>query len=437
MRLYNGGLTGRADEDLELAVLSCMVFDEEAAIAALSGLADTDFTRFEYRVVFSLCAEVVAGGAKLDVISVAAEGKKRGTPISGDTLARIGGSVSTAVNIGKYITSLRELRQRREVVAFAERIIEAATTKASIADVFAVLSDTPNFENCPADKPTGVIMQEAIDRMAERYMTANQRIPGNETGLFHFDNLTGGVKDGELILLSADPNVGKSALLMQMCIRFAKAGKRAAYFNYEMSEAQIGDRLVAIGLPFDIKKLKYPREHLDEKDLSYIQNNKMQAVLDEYLPVFTNTKKTAAEIATKCKELRLRGRPVSFIGVDYLQLMRGEGVNENERLEKICLQLKAIAKELSCPLILITSLNRQGQTRGSGSLDFHADQIWHLNRAHTDADEKARAVARIEIRKNRDGGKGVVDLLFQEKHLRFTEPARTAKNDDWAGWPKG
>ena len=408
--------------DLEYNVLGCMLFGKEHCFQGVSRLKDADFTDALTRAVFQAMSELSTKGEISDFVTVLTKLSELGLS-DNDTrekLVGICGCSSSGVYIGQYIDKMLEMRYRRQVVEFSKKANKAAKEEANLGVLQETLSEIPVLGKDERDLETGQILQNAVDRIAERF-SDNQPIPGNCTGFGTLDKTVGGMKNGELITLTAEPNVGKSLLAFQICINNAKNGLNSVYFNYEMNEQQIGDRALAIALPFEIDKIKYPKENFDYHDKSKLAENDVQEKLNKYLHIFTNTGRTLAGIRARCIELEVTNRKPNLIVVDYLQIMDGAGKNEYEKLNSLSKGLKDIAKEFNCPLIAITSLNNQGNTRGSGQINYDADQMWHLKREHQSQDKVQRAFTELIINKNRDGGKGIVQLAFLEKYLSFRD----------------
>jgi replicative DNA helicase len=399
-----------------------MLFDGQASQKCIVELRNEDFANEMYKLLFSVMKKLFADGKGIDLVNLCAELSKQGLAekVGGiEAIMDIVREISTTAYIGNYIESLIQLRHRRESVEFAKKIYEAAHTESEITDVYNAVANIPDFSSEEKEESTKQIMSNALSRIAERYKNEEKRIPGNETGFTDLDRLTGGIKDGELILLSAEPNVGKSILAHQIGIYFATRNMNAEYFNFEMNNQQIGDRTLAIALPFEVQKIKYPKDHLTDNDLKFIGGSRIDEVLDKHLHIYSKMRsKTIAMIRAKCKESIIKHGPINLIVVDYLQLMDGEG-EDRERIEANCRGLKNLAGEFSCPVIAISSLSRNGELRGSGQLDFDADQKWHMTRSHDDQDAVKRSQTEVIIKKNRDGGKGIVNLTFQEKYVKF------------------
>ena len=408
------------DEKLERYVIGSMLYDSKVADYCIIRLQADSFANSQYKQLFNFMAEMYKQGTGIDVTTVMAYINKTGFASSYPltTVSALVAEVSTTAQIKTNIRDLKELEYRRKVYKYADNVKNLVTNETDIHKVINILTELPQTGDKTTDKTTGQIIADTIERATDR-LQHKREIQGEPIGLTTVDRVTGGLKQGEFILLTANPNVGKSLLALQICINFAKRDKKALYFNFEMNEKQIGDRLVVMGADFDVAKLKSPIGLTTAEELNAISIDPL--VLDN-LGIFTNTQKNIASIRWKCKELQARGKQIDLIVVDYLQMMTAEGKTELEQIDNLSKGLKSIATEFNTSVLVISSLNRQNQLRGSGRLDFDADQIYYLERDHNAPLETDRMNAKLKVTKNRDGGKGEFELLFVAKYLKFYCP---------------
>ncbi len=406
------------DEKIERFIIGAMIYEEQSANYCVISLSSENFVFPYYRGLFDIMTDMYKSGIGIDITTLMGHINKVGLAdmYKVSNIANIVGELSTTANIKHVIKNFKEMAYRRKVLKYAENIKEITVKEPDIHMVINTLTDLPNNQSEKADKTAKQIAGEAVERAKNR-LRDKKTIQGEPIGLGDIDRITGGFKEGELILLSALPNVGKSLLALQICINFAKRGKTSLYFNFEMSEKQIGDRLVVMAADFDIKKLKSPVGNTTNDELSRIF---IDPAIDKNLHIYTeNIQKTTANIRWKCKELTARGKIIDLIAVDYLQMMDGEGKTEYERINILSRNLKGIASEFKAPVLVISSLNRNNESRGSGQLDFDADQIFNMKREHNAENKRTQRFTDFIISKNRDGGKGKVSLIFKEEYLKF------------------
>jgi len=404
-------------ENIERFIIGAMLYEEETANRCVISLKAEDFAFEYYKRLFEIMTDMYKNGVGISLTTVMTNINKNGLAdiYNIEKIAVIVSEISTTANINHVVRDFREMAYRRKILKYAENLKEITTKEADIHTVINTMTDLPDSRREKADKTTKQIAGEAIERAKDR-LKHKKPIQGEPTGLGDIDRITGGFKDGELILLSASPNVGKSLLALQICINFAKRNKTTLYFNFEMNEKQIGDRLVVMAADFEVQKLKSPVGNTTAEELSGIS---IDPLIDKNLYIYTDIQKTVANIRWKCKELTARGKSIGLIAVDYLQMMNGEGKTELERIDNLSKGLKGIATEFNTPVIVISSLNRNNQLRGSGRLDFDADQIFYMRREHNADNKQTQMFTSFIITKNRDGGKGDIDLIFKEEYLKF------------------
>lgn len=405
------------DEKLERFIIGAMLYEEKTANYCIISLKAENFVFEYYKRLFETMEYMYKTGTGITLMTVMTNINKNGLSdvYSIKKIGAVVSEISTTANIKHVVRDFKEMAYRRKILKYAENLKEITTKEADIHKVIGTLTNLPYGQREKADKTVREIAAETIERAKDR-LRNKKPIQGEPTGLRDIDRITGGFKDGELILLSALPNVGKSLLALQICINFAKRNKTTLYFNFEMNEKQIGDRLVVMAADFAVQKLKSPVGNTTDEELNGIS---LDFVIDKNLYIYTDIEKTAANIRWKCKELTARGKNIGLIAVDYLQMMNGEGKTELEQIESLSKDLKGIAAEFNTPIIVISSLNRQNQLRGSGRLDFDADQIFYMQREHNADNKQTQMFTNFKIIKNRDGGKGIVDLIFKEEYLKF------------------
>lgn len=419
--------------ETENMVLSSMLFDDYGLSHGLTEATADMFYRPDNRLVFQAMNNLYVTNKGVDVVTLSEQLKSLNVfdKIGGlQRISDIASETYTSAHIKHHVAKLKEYYNRRKSIQYATEVINAAYDD-NIDELTSKLSDIPNFEQAIKDKPTSELLQEAVIRVQERYKEPDKKRAGLLTGLTDLDYQIGGLRPEELIYISAEPNTGKSLLAHQICLKTAFDGLNAAYFNFEMSETSIGDRTLSMALPLDTKAIQNPNRFLTSQDSALINSTNIDKQLNNTLFIYTNTPPTIQAILSKCKQLRAKGKPLSLIAVDYLQLMDGEGKTQMEKVENISKGLKRIAKEFSCPVIAISSLAKDGKMRHSYQLEFDCDVLLHLE---TDRDtyreqgnESIMKPVTAEIKKNRNGRMGgIVNLALSLQYLKF----RSVQNEN-------
>lgn len=275
----------------------------------------------------------------------------------------------------------------------------------------------------------------------EEYMSGDRGLQGIPTGFVDLDRMTAGLKPGEMFIIAARPSMGKTSFVMNIvehvCI---DQGKPTMVFSCEMSSFQIVQRLLFSRAKFALSKIQ-KGFHPSKQDLGNIKTAAAQ-ISEAKLFIDDTAGITINELRAKARR-RKKDDDIQLIAIDYLQLMRSksrQAENSREReIAEISAGLKALAKELSIPVIVLAQLNRGPENRGgsprmsdlreSGSIEQDADLIGLLFRSAYYADseearEEEQGKAEVIIAKNRNGATGSVPLTFIADLMRFESRAR-------------
>lgn len=282
-------------------------------------------------------------------------------------------------------------------------------------------------------------MRQAVTeafRLIEERAASNRPISGLPTGFHDLDQRTSGLHGGDLIIVAARPSMGKTAFALNIAEHAALSESRTpvAIFSMEMSAVQITMRLLSSNGRIDQSRLRNGR--LESEDWPRLT---AAVRLLSRAPIYIDETPSLSPLELRARARRLKAsQKIGLIVVDYLQLMQVPGTRENRATEisEISRSLKALAKELDVPVIALSQLNRQLETRQdkrpvmadlreSGAIEQDADLILFIYRDeyyHEDSSE--RGIAEIIIGKHRNGPTGTVKLLFRNVFTRFDNLAR-------------
>ena len=256
------------------------------------------------------------------------------------------------------------------------------------------------------------------------------------TGYKSFDEKLGGFKRGDLIIVAARPSMGKTAIALNFAQNVAKKNRHVAIFSLEMSKEQLTDRLIAAAMAVDSWKLQKGKLTEDEfarmgDALETLSHSKIY--LDD-----SPAGEGLTSIKSKARRLKMESG-LDLIVIDYLQLMsNGNSLNRVQEVSEISRGLKSLARELDVPVIALSQLSRQLESRPdkrpvmsdlreSGSIEQDADIIAMLYRDdYYNEFSETPGVTNVLIRKNRNGPIGQVDLKFEKSQQKFYEIERTA-----------
>ncbi|MBL8730955.1 MAG: replicative DNA helicase [Planctomycetes bacterium] len=274
---------------------------------------------------------------------------------------------------------------------------------------------------------------ERIDRLRER----EGRLTGLGTDFYDFDDMTGGLQAGELIIVAARPSMGKTTFALNLTERVANGGASVAFFSLEMSSQQVIQNMLCNRAQIDGQAMRKGR--ITDQQYKRLQD---EAARLYETPIFVDDTPgiSITQLRAKCRRLKQRHN-INMCVVDYLQLMSGGGRFESRQQEisAISRGLKSLARELSMPVIALSQLNRDVENRDdhrprmsdlreSGAIEQDADVIVLLHRDdYYKPTEQNAGLAQIIIAKQRNGPTGEVVLRFFREYMRFENYTRRAE----------
>jgi replicative DNA helicase len=430
--------------EAESSVLGGLLLDNGAWDRVGDLLSDGDFYRYEHRLIYAAMATLINGSRPADVITVFEHLQSMGKAEETGGLAYLNSLaqyVPSAGNIRRYAEIVRERAILRKLVAASDEIATNAFNPqgkpvAQILDeseqkIFNIGEEGSRMKRGFQAMDTLVV--DLLDRVQEMADNPND-ITGVPTGFYDLDRMTSGLQAGDMVVLAARPSMGKTAFAINIAEHVALNEQLpVAVFSMEMGAAQLAVRIVgSIG--------RIDQGHLRTGKLTDEEWPRLTEAIEKLrnisLHIDETAGLTASELRANARRLaRQCGGKLGLIVVDYLQLMSGSSGNDENRateLGEISRGMKMLAKELGCPLIALSQLNRSVETRPdkrpmmsdlreSGAIEQDADIIMFIYRDeyYTKDACKEPGVAEIIIAKQRNGPTGVVKLAFLNKLTRF------------------
>ncbi|MBI5696892.1 MAG: replicative DNA helicase [Nitrospirae bacterium] len=435
--------------EAEQAILGAIMLENSGLDRAVEFITADDFYKEAHRRIFLGMVELSEAGEAIDIVTLPEVLRKR------DALERAGGvsylatlvnTVPNAANIRYHCKIVREKAILRSLISTASDIITKGYEDNKDVDEFLDEAERTIFEIAEKKiKPSFFSVKDIVKdsfEMIEKLYNRKEMITGVPTGFTQLDEYTAGLQDSDLIIVAGRPSMGKTAFCLNIASHVAiEKNIPIALFSLEMSKEQLVTRMLASEARVDAKLLR--TGHLQQSDW-----NKLTAaagVLSE-APIFIDDSSSINVLELRAKARRLkREHGLGLIVIDYLQLMRGYGNSESRQQEisDISRSLKGLAKELACPVIALSQLNRAVETRPggggkplladlreSGAIEQDADVIMFIyreefyKRCECPKDGECmcgrRGKATINIGKQRNGPAGVdVDLTFIGRYARF------------------
>lgn len=437
----------------ESSVLGGLLLDNSAWDRVGDLLKDSDFYRYEHQVIYASISALVNASKPADVITVYEHLQSLGKSeeIGGLTyLNSLAQYVPSAGNIRRYAEIVRERGILRKLVTVSDEIATNAFNPqgrpvAKILDeaeqkIFNIGEEGSRMKQGFQGMDTLVV--NLLDRVQEMADNPND-ITGVPTGFYDLDRMTSGFQAGDMVVLAARPSMGKTALAINIAEHVAlREGLPVAVFSMEMGAAQLAVRIVGSIGRIDQGNLRTGKLKDDEwprltEAIEQLRNVSLH--IDETPGL------TPSELRANARRLARQCGKLGLIVVDYLQLMSGSsasgGDNRATELGEISRGLKMLAKELQCPVIALSQLNRSVETRTdkrpmmsdlreSGAIEQDADIIMFIYRDdYYNKDSKEPNVAEVIIGKQRNGPTGTVKLYFHKSQTRFESLASGASGD--------
>lgn len=428
--------------DAERSVLGSGLLSKEALSDVMEILKPDDFYDGANKEIYTVMVDMFRENKSVDIVTVCEELKRRNVlgMVGGRSyVGTLSGEVPVTTNASEYAKIVAEKSSIRKLIHTSELIREKSFDENEEAREiinFAekeILSVAQERQRGDYSKLQDVLVTD-IDLINEA--ARNQgKITGVPTGFKMFDSMTSGLQKSELIIVAARPAMGKTAFALNIALNAAvKHNTSVLIFSLEMGKEQLGNRLLSMESRVEMENLK--KGTLDNNDwdrifLAVDSLAKANIYIDDTpdLSVF--------EIKNKCRRLKAE-RGLDLIVVDYLQLMKSEGRVENRQQEISTLSryLKLLAREMDCPVIVLSQLSRApdqrpnhtpvlSDLRESGSIEQDADIVLFLYRDdyYTKEESEKPGICDIIVAKNRSGPTGNIELAWVGKYTKFSDVA--------------
>ncbi len=426
----------------EQSILGSIILDKEAIITVAETIQPMDFYKEAHKIIYESMLKLNSNNEPIDLITLIEELRKEGhlDSIGGISyLTSLSTIVPTTSNVKYYANIVKEKSVMRQLIKASNEIInlgyDASTDVQEILDKAEKnIFDISQEKSGDDIQPINVVLQDTFE-MIEKLCTDKSEVTGITTGFADLNKKINGLQRTDLILLAARPAMGKTAFSLNLVQNAALKGDASvALFSLEMSKEQLVQRMLSAQSNVELSKIK--TGNLGESDWPRIIDG--MAVLSEANIFIDDTPGIKiSEIRSKCRRLKIE-KGLDLILIDYLQLMEGEGKNENRQQEiaKISRSLKILAKELDCPVVALSQLSRSPELRKdhrpilsdlreSGSIEQDADIVMFLYRDeyyHDDSEKKN--IGEVIIAKNRHGETGNVELVWFGQVQKFADKIR-------------
>ncbi|MDR1135162.1 MAG: replicative DNA helicase [Clostridiales Family XIII bacterium] len=438
------------NDEAEKSVLGALMLDKDALLDVMEILKEDDFYSEAHKKIFLAAKSLYRLNKPVDIVTVSDElGRQKDLEIAGgrayvSSLPSMAPTISNADQYARIVSEkaiLRRLikasseimdngfqgsRDAREVLDSAER---------SILEI-AQYGQRKEFTHIKD------VLWENVNRIDE--ISKIKGLTGLTTGYADLDKKTSGLQKSDLIIVAARPGMGKTAFALNIAHRAATRAKaNVLVFSLEMSKGQLANRILSLASNVEITRLRDGK--LNDEDWANI-NDALDVLADTSIFIDDTPSVPVLEIKNKARRMKAE-RGLDLIIVDYLQLIPGDGHSENRQLEisSISRMLKALAREMDCPVIVLSQLSRAVEQRGkgnrrpilsdlrdSGAIEQDADIVIFLYREDYYDDEEPEEdqnVCEVNIAKHRNGETDRIYLTWVGKYTKFADKAYGERDD--------
>jgi len=436
--------------DMEKAALGGMLIEKEAILKVIDIINESDFYNDTNRQIFSTIYELYSLNQVVDILTVseALKKKKIFDKIGGASyLANLINSVQTAANVESYASIIRDKSILRQLISAGTTIVEDSFKEQDSPEEILDKSQAVLFN---VSQRKGVVkgfsavsklVRPMLDNL-ERLHSDPRRVSGLSTGFVDFDSKTTGFHPSELIILAARPSMGKTAFALNIAEHVAVVKKNPiAIFSLEMKREALMFRFLASLARVNAIKLRNGQYNsTDWPKLTTAAEKIAEA------PIFIDDDSNISVVELRIRarklaaELKAKNTRLALIIIDYIQFISASSNRKFESRQQevadISRSLKALAKDLDVPVLVLSQLSRRTEDRGrkdskpqlsdlrdSGAIEQDADIVVMLYREgyYNREDSEVQKKATLILGKQRNGPTGEINLVFEGEYMKFSD----------------
>ncbi len=423
--------------EAEKSVLGSVLQSKEALFEVLEILEPDDFYSEHHKEVFEAVRELNRRSEPVDILTVSEELKRR------NTLAMVGGRAFVAslpavapstANAESYAHIIKEKAILRRLIQASADILDRSYTDKTDSQEVLSFAEQEIFNIARAKQKKDYtslydVMMENISQI-DAMASAEGKLIGLTTGFIDLDEKTAGLQKSNLIIVAARPAMGKTAFVLNIAQNAAlKADAKILIFSLEMSKEELGMRMLSSDTCIELAKLKTGYLNRSEWEDLYIGIDRLTKAgiyIDDTPGI------SLMEMKNKCRRLKAE-KGLDLIIVDYLQLMEAKAESRQQEISKLSRSLKILAKEMDCPVIVLSQLSRAveqrmekkpqlSDLRESGAIEQDADLVMFLYRdEYYNPETDKPNTCEIILAKHRGGSTGSVELAWLGKYTKFAD----------------
>lgn len=434
--------------EAEHSVIGSMIMEREAIQTASEILTPEDFYEKNMGLYFETLCELFQQGVEADLVTVQDRLRLKEMPeelCSIEYISNLLGAVPTSANIKHYAEIVKEKSKLRRFIKVAEGLTGNAYLdkeetnelfQRAEKDLFALFQERESGTITPISE----VVVKAIQNVESAYKNKGS-VTGIPTGFIDLDYKTAGLQPSDLILIAARPSMGKTAFVLNLADQIAVKDKvPTAIFSLEMNNVQLVNRLLSMHSHVDAQKIR--TGNLEDNDWNELVTS-ARILGDSTLMIDDTPGISITELRSKCRKMKLE-HGLRLVIIDYLQLMTGNSKRAESRqqeVSEISRSLKALAREINCPVIALSQLSRNVESRDdkrpilsdlrdSGAIEQDADVVMFLYRdEYYHKDSPKAGITEVIIGKQRNGPIGTVELGFQANLTKFVNLERNRSKE--------
>ncbi|MDD6191171.1 MAG: replicative DNA helicase [Firmicutes bacterium] len=429
------------NQDAEKAVLGAALLSKDALYDVIETVKAEDFYDESHKEIFRAITELGKRNEPVDALTVSECLEKRNTLNMVGGRAYVGSLSSetpTLANAEQYAKIVAEKSSVRKMITMADDVVAKGYEDSMDANALLDYAESGIFQISQARQKGQYthIKDVLIDNIVtiEKASQLDGGLTGITTGFKDLDSKTSGLQKSDLIILAARPAMGKTAFALTLALNAAVKGKASVMiFSMEMAKEQLGQRLLSMESKVEMQKLKTGR--LERHDWDDI-NEALDILSEADIHIDDTAGITLMEMKSKCRRLKAE-KSLDLVLIDYLQLMTPEGKADSrtQEISTISRNLKLLARELDCPVVVLSQLSRAPETRTdhrpmlsdlreSGSIEQDADIVIFLYRdEYYNEDTENPGECEVILAKQRSGPTGTVKVAWVDKITKFVDSA--------------
>jgi replicative DNA helicase len=438
--------------DAERFVLGAIMSSDTAFLQVAGTLMAEDFSLEKHKRIFLRMGDLHERGESIDRVTLANELMKHGQLQSVDGLSylvSLDDGLPQLHNVENYVSIVKEKSLLRRIITVSQDTINRCLTSqedakqilGAVEDAVMKLNDVQSKNSLAS--PAHIITE--YEGGINAFLDTSRRAKGIGSGFTKFDEMTGGLREGELFILAGRPAMGKTALALNMAQHIAtnvKDPKAVAIFSLEMSKESLLTRLICSSARVDQQRFR--AGYLNEEERRLLRDA-MYRLVESPLFIDDSAGTNLMDVHSKLRRLQAE-HDLGLVVIDYLQLMQGRGRFENrvQEISSLSRGLKLMSKDLRVPFLVLSQLSRAPETRTgdhrpmlsdlreSGSIEQDADIVAFIFReeVYRPDKESLKGVAELILSKQRNGPTGRVKLAFLNRYTKFENLAADTGEDE-------